>query len=80
MKLFITNGPDSSLNVSIKFKLEQMGSCIAYCVFKNGKETTSSEHKNLWEISVKDIHGNVSELREKVIDKSCILVVNVASK
>ena len=58
-----------------------MGGVIAKMVFKNGKETVSSNYNSLWEIPATTIDGSkLDSLASIVSGKNAVLVVNVASK
>ena len=58
-----------------------MGALVAKMIFKNGQEPVSTSYKSLWDISARDIDGQmIDRLGSLVEDKHAVLVVNVATQ
>jgi hypothetical protein len=58
-----------------------MGALVAKAVFKNGKESVSTNYNSLFEIPAKTIDGlQLASLAEAVEGKRAVLVVNVATQ
>jgi hypothetical protein len=58
-----------------------MGQAIAYMVFKNGKESVSTNYKSLLDIPAVNIDGQkIERLGQILAGKRAILVVNVATQ
>lgn len=57
-----------------------MGALVAKAIFKNGKESVSTNYTSLFEIPAKTIDGvMLGSLSEAVEGKRAVLVVNVAT-
>ena len=57
-----------------------MGGVIERAIFKNGKDMVEAKHKSLWSYAAKNIDGvMVDPLQTAVENKTCVMVVNVAT-
>ena len=57
-----------------------MGSLLAKAFFKKGQEELSSVERDLEEIQLKTIDGDLEQMASFMEDQKVILVVNVATK
>ena len=58
-----------------------MGALLEKAIFKNGKDMVEAQHKSLWSYGAKNIDGQmVDPLSSIVAGKTCVMVVNVATK